>query len=221
MSRPTPAPSVQLQNREAAGQQLAQMLSSYSRQPQTLVVALPRGGVPVAAQIADALQLPLDVCLVRKLGVPGQPELAMGAIAAHGVRVLNDDIISRMGISEAVIEQVALIEAEELERRDRTYRHGRLPLNVAGQTVILVDDGIATGSTLRAAIAILRQQQPQRLVVAVPIAPPTTVEQLAKEVDEVVCLIQPEPLYSISLWYRNFDQTSDETVCQLLNQSRH
>ncbi|HEY9761820.1 MAG TPA: phosphoribosyltransferase [Trichocoleus sp.] len=220
MSRPAPAPSIQLQNREDAGHQLAQALLNYNRQPQTIVVALPRGGVPVAAKIADALQLPLDVCLVRKLGVPGQPELAMGAIAAHGVRVLNQDVISRMGISEQAIEQVALTETEELQRRDRTYRHNRPPLNVEGQTVILVDDGVATGSTLRAAIAILRQQQPHRMIVAVPIAPPVTIAELEQEVDKVVCLIQPDPLYSISLWYRNFDQTSDETVCQLLNQTR-
>lgn len=220
MSRSAPAPSIKFQDREAAGQQLAQKLSHYNRQPQTLVVALPRGGVPIAAQIADALRIPLEVCLVRKLGVPEQPELAMGAIAANGVRVLNQDIIHRMGISEQTIEQVAFSETEELQRRDRTYRPNHPPLDVKGQTVILVDDGVATGSTLRAAIAVLKQQQPQRLVVAVPIAPPVTVEQLEQEVDEVICLIQPDPLYSISLWYRNFDQTSDATVCRLLAQPR-
>ncbi|MBD0337186.1 MAG: phosphoribosyltransferase, partial [Cyanobacteria bacterium Co-bin13] len=203
-----------------AGQRLAQALLSYKSQPQTWVLALPRGGVPVGAEIATVLHLPLDVCLVRKLGVPGQAELAMGAIASHGVQILNQGIIRRMGIAAEDIQRVVAAEAEELQRRDRTYRPNKPPLAIQDQTLILVDDGIATGSTLKAAIGVLRQQQPRRIVVAVPVAPPSTVEELRQEVDEVVCLTQPDPLYSISLWYSHFDQTSDETVCKLLQQNR-
>jgi putative phosphoribosyl transferase len=220
MSKIPHSSSAVFSDRVEAGQQLAKALSAYAHQPQTQVLALPRGGVPVGAEIAKALHLPLDVCLVRKLGVPEQPELAMGAIASHGVQVLNHDIIRRMQVPAAALEQVAKAEAEELQRRDRTYRPHLPPLAVQGQTVILVDDGIATGSTLRAAIAVLQAQGPQRLVIAVPVAPPVALEELRQEVDEVVCLMQPDLLYSISQWYSHFDQTSDETVCALLHQNR-
>ncbi|MBD2258622.1 phosphoribosyltransferase [Pseudanabaena sp. FACHB-2040] len=221
MSKIPHSPSAAFRDRVEAGQHLAKALLKYERQPQTWVLALPRGGVPVGAEIAKALSLPLDVCLVRKLGVPGQAELAMGAIASHGVQILNHDIIRRMNIATEDIQRVATAEAEELQRRDRTYRPNKPPLDIQGQAIILVDDGIATGSTLKAAISVLRQQQPQRIVVAVPVAPPSTVEELRQEVDEVVCLAQPDPLYSISLWYGHFDQTSDETVCKLLQQNRN
>lgn len=216
MSKLPHRPSAQFEDRVDAGRQLAQALAAYDRHPQALVLGLPRGGVPVAAEIAAALHLPLDVWLVRKLGVPEQPELAMGAIAANGVRVLNQEVIRRFQISPAELEQVTGHETVELQRRDRAYRQGRPPLNVAEKTVILVDDGIATGSTLKAAIAPLKEQHPAKIIVAVPIAPPDTVADLERRVDQVVSLIQPEPLYSISLWYRTFDQTSDATVCSLL-----
>lgn len=219
MGQSASPPAAPFQDRVEAGAQLAQLLMAYQNQPNAVIVALPRGGVPVAAEIAKALHLPLDICLVRKLGVPEQPELAMGAIASRGVQVLNQGIIRRLGIADATIAAVAEAETQELERRDHAYRQGRPPLDVSNQTVILVDDGIATGSTLRAAIAVLKAQQPHRLVVAVPIAPPSTVAELRHEVDDVVCPLQPDPLYSISLWYRQFDQTSDATVCELLGQS--
>lgn len=220
MGQSASPPAAPFRDRAEAGARLAQLLSAYRDRPDTLVVALPRGGVPVAAEIAAALRLPLDICLVRKLGVPAQPELAMGAIASHGVQVLNHDIIERLGITEATLAAVAEVETQELKRRDHAYRQGRPPLDVSHQTVILVDDGVATGSTLRAAIAVLKAQQPDHLIVAVPIAPPSTVAELRREVDEVVCPLQPEPLYSISLWYRRFDQTSDATVCDLLRQAQ-
>jgi putative phosphoribosyl transferase len=203
-------------DRVDAGQQLAHALAHLAGQPQTLVLALPRGGVPVAAEVAQALRLPLELCLVRKLGVPEQPELAMGAIALQGVRVLNREVIHQHQITAATIDHITALETAELQRRNRTYRPGRGPLKVTGQRLILVDDGVATGSTLRAAIALLQPQAPQQIVVAVPVAPPETVAQLSQLVDRVVCLVQPEPFRSLSLWYRSFDQTSDATVCALL-----
>src|SRR5438094_5809542 len=175
-------------NRMHAGQVLAKMLQEYGNREDVVVLALPRGGVPVAFEIASALGAPLDVFLVRKLGVPGQEELAMGAIASGGMRVLNQEVISTLGIPGAVIDAVAADEHLELERRERAYRDDRPAPEVHGQTVILVDDGLATGSTMRAAVAALRQLQPARLVVAVPVAAPSTVEQLQMEVDELVCV---------------------------------
>lgn len=205
-----------LRNRTEAGQLLAKKLTAYANRPDVLVLGLPRGGVPVAYELAQALQVPLDICLVRKLGVPNHEELAMGAIATGNVMVINDEVVNWLGISSEIIERVAAKERQELERRDRIYRGNRPLPNVQHRIIILVDDGIATGSTLRAAIATLRQQQPAQIIVAVPVAPPLTCNQLEAEVDQVVCLIAPAHLYSISTWYENFSQTSDEEVCTLL-----
>lgn len=206
-------------DRIEAGQLLAEQLSHYENQPNVLVLGLPRGGVPVAYQIAKAIHAPMDVWLVRKLGVPGQEELAMGAIALGGMMILNNEIINSLQISRRVIQQVAAAEKQELERRDRLYRGGR-PLPVLhDKTVILVDDGIATSSTLRAAIAAIQQHDPQRIVVAAPVAPPSVVESLQSVVDEVVCLLTPESLHSIGMWYEDFSQTTDQEVQDLLQQS--
>jgi putative phosphoribosyl transferase len=203
-------------NRSEAGRQLAKQLTRYANRPDVLVLGLPRGGVPVAFEVAQRLHAPLDICLVRKLGVPGHKELAMGAIAADGVRVLNYDVVSWLGISSKTIDHVAVKELRELQRRDRAYRGDRPLPDIRDRTIILVDDGIATGSTMRAAIAILQQEQPRRIVVAVPVAPADTCDQLRAAVDEVVCLMMPEPFYAIGLWYENFAQTSDQEVCALL-----
>ena len=208
---------MQFCDRAEAGRRLAQKLTAYANCENTIVLGLPRGGVPVAFEVAKRLNLPLDICLVRKLGTPGRKELAMGAIAANGVRVLNQSVVEWLDISDQMIEQVTAQEKAELDRRDRCYRGDRPGPNLQSCTLLLVDDGIATGSTLRAAIAILKQQQPAKIVVAVPIASPSTIHALAAEVDQVVCLQTPDQLNSISLWYKDFSQTSDETVCSLLN----
>ncbi|MUG93631.1 phosphoribosyltransferase [Scytonema sp. UIC 10036] len=207
-----------LRDRAQAGQMLAQKLSAYNR-PEVIVLGLPRGGVLVAYEVAKALHVPLDVCIVRKLGLPGHKELAIGAIASDGVRVLNYDVISHLNISSKTIDEVAARELRELQRRDHTYR-GQRPLpDLRHHTIILVDDGIATGSTIRAAIAVLKQEQPKQIIVAVPVAPPDICKQLKTEVDEVVCLIQPEPMYTIAIWYDHFSQITDEQVRHLLEES--
>lgn len=204
------------QNRTEAGQQLAIRLKAYTDRPEVIVLGLPRGGVPVAYEVAKALHSPLDICLVRKLGVPGHKELAMGAIASGGVRILNYDVISWLGITGKTIDEVAARELKELQRRDRTYRGNRPQLDVRNRIVILVDDGIATGSTMQAAISLLKPQNPSYLVVAVPVAPPETCKALRTVVDDVVCLITPETFYAIGLWYEDFSQTTDEEVHELL-----
>lgn len=206
-------------DRHEAGKMLAKRLTAYANRQDLLVLGLPRGGVPVAYEIATSLNAPLDICLVRKLGVPDHEELAMGAIASGGVRVLNYDVVDNLGIDSRTIDEVAAKELRELQRRDRAYRGDKLPPEIKNRTVILVDDGIATGSTMLAAIAIVQKQQPQYLVVAVPVAPPSTCEQLQAEVDEVVCLVMPESLYAIGLWYEDFSQTTDAEVRDLL--ARH
>jgi putative phosphoribosyl transferase len=203
-------------SRREAGETLVEKLSSYANRPDVLVLALPRGGVPVAYEVARALHAPLDVFLVRKLGVPGYEELAMGAIATGGVRVLNKDVTAQMDIPELVIDAVAQREQEELQRRERLYRRDRPGVNVAGRTVILVDDGLATGSTMRAAAAAIRLMQPAKLVVAVPVAARETCDELENEVDEVVCAVTPEPFMAVGMWYEDFSQTSDEEVRELL-----
>ncbi|MBH8572724.1 phosphoribosyltransferase [Nostocaceae cyanobacterium CENA369] len=208
--------TTRFRNRTEAGQMLAKRLIAYANREDVLVLGLPRGGVPVAFEVAKALNAPLDICLVRKLGVPSHQELAMGAIASGGVRVLNYEVVNWLGISNHTIDEVAAQELRELQRRDRVYRGEKPQPKVKNRTVILVDDGIATSSTMRAAIAVLRAQQAQRIVVAVPVAPPATCEQLGSEVNEVICLITPEPLYAIGLWYEEFSQTSDEEVRDLL-----
>jgi len=203
-------------DRREAGQLLASRLAAYAHRPDVLVLALPRGGVPVAAEVARALGAPLDVFIVRKLGVPGHEELAMGAVATGGVRVLNAQVVRALGIPDAAIEAVAVKEQQELERRERLYRGDRPPPDVRGRTGILVDDGLATGASMHAAIQALRQWQPARSVVAVPVAAPETCEELRAVADEVVCAIRPEPFYAVGLWYADFSQTTDEEGRDLL-----
>ena len=204
-------------NRQEAGKMLAASLMSYANQKDILVLALPRGGVPVGFEVSQALNIPLDVCIVRKLGVPGQKELAMGAIASGGIGILNHDVINTLGITKETIRAVTLQELTELERRDRTYRGNTQPISWANKIIILVDDGIATGSTIRAAITLIKQQQPTKLIVAVPVAPASTYQELQLEVDEIVCLEIPEMMSAIGLWYEDFSQTTDEEVKRLLS----
>jgi predicted phosphoribosyltransferase len=203
-----------------AGRQLAARLSAYADRPEVLVLALPRGGVPVGYEAARALHAPLDVFLVRKLGVPEQEELAMGAIATGGVRVINEEVVRRLRLPPELLDEVAEQEMQELERRERRYRGHRPPPNVRGKTVILVDDGLATGSTMRAAVAALRQQKPARIVVAVPVGAAETCADLEREADEVVCVHTPEPFYAVGLWYGDFTQTSDDEVRYLLKSAQ-
>jgi putative phosphoribosyl transferase len=206
-------------NRTEAGQLLARKLRRYADRPNIIVLALPRGGVPVANEVAKSLHAPLDVFLVRKLGVPGQEELAMGAIASGDVQVLNEDVVRALKIPQHVIDSVAAQEARELERRERLYRGDRPSRDVNSRTVILVDDGLATGSSMRAAVAALRQKNPRRIVVAVPVAAAATCREFEAEVDEIVCYQTPEPFYSVGLWYDDFSQTTDEEIRQLLERS--
>jgi len=205
-------------DRADAGRKLAAMLT-HAASPDTLVLALPRGGVPVAFEVARALGAPLDIFLVRKLGVPGHEELAMGAIASGGVRVLNPDVVDNLDIPEHLVDSVAASELLELERRERAYRGNRPPVNVQGKMAILVDDGLATGSTMRAAAAALRRQSPRRLMVGVPVAAPETCEAFQDEVDEIVCTITPDPFYAVGLWYADFTQTTDDGVRELLDRA--
>src|SRR6202045_3313580 len=203
-------------NRREAGRVLADKLAPYANRPDVVVLALPRGGVPVAYEVARRLVAPLDVFVVRKLGVPGYEELAMGAVATGGLRVLNDQIVQDLRIPDYVIDRVAAEEGEELTRRGGAYRGGRPPLDVRGRTVILVDDGLATGATMRAAVMALPQHRPAHIVVAVPTASPETCEELRAEVDEVVCAITPEPFHAVGYWYEDFPQTTDQEVRELL-----
>jgi predicted phosphoribosyltransferase len=207
-------------DRKHAGRLLASLLVGYADRPDLLVLGLPRGGVPVAYEVARALNAPLDVFLVRKLGVPGHEELAMGAIASGGVRVVNDAVVRSMGVPAAAIEQVAREERRELERRERAYRGERAAPDLRGRTVILVDDGLATGSSMRAAAAALKRGNPRRIVVAVPVAAPETCAEFRDEVDEIVCARTPQPFRAVGLWYDDFSQTSDQEVRDLLARAR-
>ncbi len=202
-----------------AGEVLAGRLREYAGRADVIVLALPRGGVPVGYVVARELGAPLDVFVVRKLGTPGQPELAMGAIASGGVRVLNHDVVQSLGIPEWAIEEVAEQEQAELERRERQYRGERPPLQARGKTVILVDDGLATGSSMRAAAAALRQQGAAKILVAVPVAARATCDQLRDEGHDVVCATTPEPFFAVGQWYEDFSQTSDEEVRELLERA--
>lgn len=206
-------------DRTQAGQTLAEKLDAYAGRDDVLVLALPRGGVPVAFELARTLKAPLDIFLVRKLGVPGHEELAMGAIATGNVRILNQEVVQQLRIPEHVIDAAAQKEDRELRRRERLYPGDRPAPAVRGKTVILVDDGLATGSTMLAAVAALRRQQPSRIVVAVPAAPPATCEAFQNVVDEVVCAVTPEPFHAVGIWYDDFSQTSDEEVRSLLEQA--
>ncbi len=203
-------------DRSQAGQALGAALDADAGRPGLLVLALPRGGVPVGYEVARALAAPLDVFLVRKLGVPGHDELAMGALASGGVRVVNDDVVEMLGIPETILDAVAERERVELQRRERAYRDDRPPPQVRGRTVILVDDGLATGSTMRAAARAVRALGPASVTVAVPVAAAEICQQLRREVDRVVCLATPEPFQAVGLWYADFSETSDAEVRQLL-----
>jgi predicted phosphoribosyltransferase len=206
-------------NRIDAGQKLADRLSKYAGNKDLLVLALPRGGVPVAFEVAKKLGAQLDVFIVRKLGVPGHEEFAMGAIASGGIRVLNMDVVRSLGITDDTIAAVAAAEQVELERREQLYRKGKPEPHIVGRTVILVDDGLATGATMNAAVKAVRTQKPAHLIVAVPTAAKDTCEGFAEEVDEAICLTTPEPFYGVGAWYVDFSQTSDKEVCNLLEEA--
>ena len=206
-------------NRREAGRLLAAKLTAYAKRPDVIVLALPRGGVPVAYEVAQALEAPLDVFLVRKLGMPGHEEYALGAIATGGVRVINQDLVQALRLPPATIEAIAAREQQELERRERVYRGDHPPPDVRGRTVILVDDGLATGATMHAGVKALRLQGAGRVVVAVPIAPPDTCDQLREVVDDIVCAVTPEPFHAVGLWYEDFSQTTDDEVRDLLARS--
>lgn len=207
-------------DRRHAGEVLARRLQHLAGRPNLVVLALPRGGVPVAHEVAYALGAPMDVWVVRKLGLPGYPELAMGAIASGGVRVMNEDVLAAYRPSSADIDAVTRSERAELERRERAYRDQPTAVPIEGRTVILVDDGLATGSTMRAAVLAVRQRQPARVIVAVPVGARETCEALREVADEVVCALMPEPLSAVGLWYTDFSQTTDDEVRHLLSMPR-
>jgi predicted phosphoribosyltransferase len=208
-------------DRRDAGRALAERLTAYANRSDVVVLALPRGGVPVAYEVALVLHASLDVFLVRKLGVPEQPELAMGALASGDTLLINTDVVNALGIPDHVIDAVALEERQELERRERAYRDDRPPVDVRGRVVILVDDGLATGSSMRAAVAAVQQQRPTRVVVAVPVGSAATCADLQGEVDEVVCALTPQPFFAVGQWYEDFTQTSDAEVHELLDRGAH
>jgi putative phosphoribosyl transferase len=206
-------------DRREAGRVLAKRLTALVRNQDVIVLALPRGGVPVGLEVAQALHADLDIFLVRKLGVPGQEELAMGAIASGGVRVLNHELIRQIGISHDLIERATRREQQEIERRELLYREGRPALPVTGRTVVLVDDGLATGATMLAAVQALRAQKPKRIIVAVPVASPEACDEFRAHVDQMVCAATPEPFYAVGAWYEDFSQTTDDEVRELLDEA--
>jgi len=219
MSEPLNEATYLLRDRTEAGQLLAQKLREYANRADVVVLALPRGGVPVGFEVARALNAPLDVFVVRKLGVPGHEELAMGAIASGGVRVLNQDVIRALGISRGLVDLVAEREQRELQRREREYRDGRASVDIRDRTVILVDDGLATGSSMRVAAIALKKKEPAEIIIAVPVAAPQTCAEFRSVVDKVVCAATPEPFHAVGQWYRDFSQTSDEEVRDLLSEA--
>jgi len=204
-------------DRRDAGRKLAQRFDSYIGKPDVLVLALPRGGVPVAYEVALHLGAPLDVLVVRKLGVPGHSELAMGAIASGEIQVVDQRIVNALGISREAFEAVERAERAELERRERAFRAGRPPLDVTGKTVVIVDDGLATGASMAAAIDAIRTRDPRRVVAAVPVAPPETCDALDERADEMICLTTPDRMYAVGAWYEDFTQTTDAEVRELLD----
>jgi putative phosphoribosyl transferase len=210
---------MRFRDRTDAGRILAARLSANANRADLVVLALPRGGVPVAAEVARALAAPLDVFVVRKLGVPGHPELAMGATASGGIRVLNEDLIAALDIAREDVDRAASRESVELQRRDRLYRGQRERPPLRGRTIILVDDGLATGATMEAAVVALRAEQPARIIVAAPVAARESAERLTRIADEVVCVATPEPFQAVGLWYEYFDQTTDQEVIELVRQA--
>src|SRR5688572_23315205 len=211
----------QFADRRHAGRALAFALQAYRGRADLLVLALPRGGVPVAYEVARSLAAPLDVFVVRKLGVPGHEEFAMGALASGGLCLVNDEVVRELGISTADIRRTARLESQELARRELAYRGERPPADVVGKTVILVDDGLATGSTMRVAVRALRQRGAARIVAAAPIGAPESCAEMAAEADHAICAVTPEPFYAVGQWYEDFTQTSDEEVRELLEAARH
>lgn len=206
-------------DRTDAGKRLAAKLSEYANREDVLILALPRGGVPVAFEVAKELNVKMDVFIVRKLGVPGNEELAMGAIASDNIRVLNEDVVRSFGIHQKVIDEVATKERKELERREHMYRGNRPAPKISGSTVILIDDGLATGATMRAAVAAVKTKNPAKVIVAVPVAAPDTCSFFGNEVDEVICVATPEPFYGVGAWYEDFSQTTDKEVIELLDRA--
>jgi putative phosphoribosyl transferase len=206
-------------DRADAGKKLAKKLSEYANRSDVIILALPRGGVPVAFEVAKELNVKMDVFIVRKLGVPGNEELAMGAIVSDNIRVLNEDVIRSFQIPQSVIDEVAVNELRELERRERLYRGNRPKPDISGSTVILIDDGLATGATMRAAAAAVRTKNPAKIVIAVPTAASDTCSAFENEVDKTICVATPEPFYGVGAWYEDFSQTTDKEVCELLNKA--
>lgn len=206
-------------DRADAGKRLAERLSEYANREDVLILALPRGGVPVAFEVAKELNLKMDIFIVRKLGVPGNEELAMGAIASGNIRVLNEDVIRSFRIPQTEIDESTANELRELERRERIYRKNRLMPKISGSTVILIDDGLATGATMRAAVAAVKTKNPEKVIIAVPVAAPDTCNDFGGEVDEVICVATPEPFYGVGAWYEDFSQTTDKEVCELLDRA--
>lgn len=208
-------------DRTDAGQQLARKLMAYANRSDVLVLGLPRGGVPVAFEVAKALNAPLDVLLVRKLGVPGNKELAMGAIASGGIKIINERLVTSLNLNEEAIARVVALEEKELLRRERTYRGNRTPLDVSNRTVILVDDGLATGATMQAAVTAIEQQHPQQVIAAVSVAAPQTCEQFSVAVDHFVCVETPNPFIAVGMWYKKFPPTTDAEIIELLERARN
>lgn len=208
--------AIPFRDRTEAGRVLATKVAKYANRPDVQALALPRGGVPVAVEVANALNVPLDVSIVRKLGVPGREELAMGAVASGGVRTLNRDVVNSLRIPRIEIETASAREAEEVSRLERLYRDGRLPPDIRGRTAILIDDGLATGSTMRAAVASLRKLKPAKIVVAVPTAAPSTCDEFRTEVDEIICAETPNPFFAVGAWYKDFSQVTDDQVREML-----
>ncbi|CAM3067662.1 phosphoribosyltransferase [Legionella steigerwaltii] len=206
-------------DRNQAGSVLADLLKNYAKRTDVIILALPRGGVPVAYQVATKLSLPLDIFIVRKLGVPGHEELAMGAIASGGIAVFNEEVVQMLHIQQDAIDKIQKSEQEELSRRELVYRGKRPFPELSGKTVILVDDGIATGYTMRAAIAALKQKKPAKIIVAVPVAARSTCDEIAPLVDELICPMRPNNFYAVGLWYNDFAQTTDDEVMELLQRS--
>ena len=207
------------ENRRDAGKQLAKELSEFKGQNDAIVLGLPRGGIPVAYEVAKALELPLDVFIVRKLGVPGQPELAMGAIASGDIKVMNESVVRNAGISDQQIEEVAHKEKEELKKREKAYRGARPDIDLQGKTVLIVDDGLATGASMRAAISALRKHNPKKIIAAIPTAPRDTCQEFESEVDQIICLRTPSPFWGVGGSYQNFSQTTNEEVRTFLNKA--